>query len=156
MITSITLVNIQYHTQLQFIFPVMRTFKIYSHSNFKIYNTVLLTIVTNCVLQTHDIYFITRNVYRLTSFTQPSPSASGNHQSVLYIHAAAAAAARSLQSCPTLSKPHGLQPTRLLHPRDSPGQNTGVGCHCLLPTYMCSVILLVPFLFNICIQGTMW
>ena len=27
---------------------------------------------------------------------------------------------------------HGLQPTRLLHPWDSPGKNTGVGCHFLL------------------------
>ena len=87
----------------------MRTFKIYSHINFKIYNTVLLTIVTNCTLQTHDIYFITRNVYLLTSFTQPSPSASGNHQSVLYIHVAAAAA-RTLQSCPTLSNPMDCSP----------------------------------------------
>ena len=29
-------------------------------------------------------------------------------------------------------RPHGLQPTRLLSPWDSPGKNTGVGCHCLL------------------------
>ena len=29
-------------------------------------------------------------------------------------------------------RPHGLQPTRLLRPWDSPGKNTGVGCHCLL------------------------
>ena len=35
------------------------------------------------------------------------------------------------QSCPT-QRPHGLQPTRLLCPRDSPGKRTGVGCHCLL------------------------
>ena len=28
--------------------------------------------------------------------------------------------------------PHGLQPTRLLHPWDFPGKRTGVGCHCLL------------------------
>ena len=28
--------------------------------------------------------------------------------------------------------PHGLQPTRLLHPWDLPGKSTGVGCHCLL------------------------
>ena len=28
--------------------------------------------------------------------------------------------------------PHGLQPTRLLHPWDFPGRSTGVGCHCLL------------------------
>ena len=91
--------------------------------------------------------------------------------------AAAAAAAKSLQLCPTLcnpidsspppslgfsrqehwsglpfpspmhesekwksscsvvsdsSKPHGLQPTRLLHLWDFPGKHTGVGCHCLL------------------------
>ena len=30
------------------------------------------------------------------------------------------------------SKPHGLQPTRLLRPGDFPGESTGVGCHCLL------------------------
>ena len=29
-------------------------------------------------------------------------------------------------------QPHGLQPTRLLHPWDSPGKNTGVGFHFLL------------------------
>ena len=28
-------------------------------------------------------------------------------------------------------RPHGLQPTRLLHPWDFPGKTTGVGCHCL-------------------------
>ena len=27
------------------------------------------------------------------------------------------------------SRPHGLQPTRLLCPWDSPGKSTGVGCH---------------------------
>ena len=90
----------------------------------------------------------------------------------------AAAAAKSLQSCPTLcdpidgsppgspvpgilqartlewvaisfsnawkwshsvvsdsSRPHGLQPTRLLHPQDFPGKCTGVGSHCLLHGY---------------------
>ena len=30
------------------------------------------------------------------------------------------------------SGPYGLQPTRLLCPRNSPGKNTGVGCHALL------------------------
>ena len=28
------------------------------------------------------------------------------------------------------SRPHGLQPTRLLRPWDFPGKRTGVGCHC--------------------------
>ena len=31
------------------------------------------------------------------------------------------------------SWPHGLQPTRLLHPWDFPGKSAGVGCHCLVP-----------------------
>ena len=30
------------------------------------------------------------------------------------------------------SRPHGLQPTRLLCPWTFPGKSTGVGCHCLL------------------------
>ena len=45
--------------------------------------------------------------------------------------ATAAAAAKSLQSCLTV-QPHRRQPTRLCRPWDSPGKNTGVGCHCLL------------------------
>ena len=34
--------------------------------------------------------------------------------------------------CLTLLRHHGLQPSRLLCPRDFPGKNTGVGCHFLL------------------------
>ena len=44
---------------------------------------------------------------------------------------AAAAAAASLQSYPTL-RPQRQQPTRLSLPWDSPGKNTGVSCHFLL------------------------
>ena len=46
--------------------------------------------------------------------------------------AAAAAAAKSLQLCLTLWDPIDSKPTRLLHPSDSPGKNSGVGCHFLL------------------------
>ena len=38
----------------------------------------------------------------------------------------AAAAAKSLQSCPTLCDPIDSKPTRLRRPWDSPGKNTGV------------------------------
>ena len=41
------------------------------------------------------------------------------------------AAAKSLQSCPSV-RPHRRQPTRLPCSWDSPGKNTGVGCHFLL------------------------
>ena len=40
------------------------------------------------------------------------------------------ATAKSLQLCPTL-QPYRRQPTRLPRPWDSPGKNTGVGCHFL-------------------------
>ena len=46
--------------------------------------------------------------------------------------AAAAAAAKSFQSCPTLCDPIDGFPTRLPRPWDSPGKNTGGGCHFLL------------------------
>ena len=45
--------------------------------------------------------------------------------------ATAAAAAKSLQSWTTV-QPHRRQPIRLPRPWDSPGKNTGVGCHFLL------------------------
>ena len=45
---------------------------------------------------------------------------------------AAATAAKSLQSCPTLCDPIDGSPPRLRRPWDSPGKNTGVGCHFLL------------------------
>ena len=35
-------------------------------------------------------------------------------------------------SRPDSLRPHRQQPTRLPHPWDSPGKNTGVGCHFLL------------------------
>ena len=45
-----------------------------------------------------------------------------------------AATAKSLQSCVVSDsvRPHRRQPTRLPRPWDSPGKNTGVGCHFLL------------------------
>ena len=51
---------------------------------------------------------------------------SGKKTCIRKLHAAAA---KSLQSCPTLCR---RQPTRLPRPCDSPGKNTGVHCHFLL------------------------
>ena len=45
---------------------------------------------------------------------------------------AAATAAKSLQSCPTLCDPIDGSPPGSPFPWDSPGKNTGVGCHFLL------------------------
>ena len=60
---------------------------------------------------------------------------------------AAAAVAKSLQSCPTLSnsvRPHRRQPTRLPRPWDSPGKNTGVGCHFLLQSLSTRAMQIKP------------
>ena len=55
------------------------------------------------------------------------------HVNIWYLVYATAAAAKSLQLCTTLCDPIDVwQPTRLPRPWDSPGKNTGVGCHFLL------------------------
>ena len=48
-------------------------------------------------------------------------------------------------------RPHGLQPTRLLHPWDFPGKSTRVGCHCppWTPCYYCLVASFCLTLFAI-------
>ena len=52
--------------------------------------------------------------------------------SPFFNHMSAAAAAKSLQSCPTLCDPIDGSPPGCPHPWDSPGKNTGVGCHFFL------------------------
>uniref|UniRef100_A0A8B9YMQ4 Uncharacterized protein n=1 Tax=Bos mutus grunniens TaxID=30521 RepID=A0A8B9YMQ4_BOSMU len=53
-----------------------------------------------------------------------------HHCTVCIYHAAATAAVASVMSDSV--QPHRQQPTRLPHPWDSPGKNSGVGCHFLL------------------------
>ena len=50
---------------------------------------------------------------------------------ILTLYTAAAAAAKSLQSCPTLCNPIDSSPPGS-HPWESPGKNPEVGCHFLL------------------------
>ena len=48
-------------------------------------------------------------------------------------------------SCSVVSnclQPHGLQPTRLLHPWDFPSKSTRVGCHCLLHLFQLKFALI--------------
>ena len=63
-------------------------------------------------------------------FNSPDPTSSSPFSGLLQTCLFAAAAAKSLQSDSVW--PHRWQPTRLCRPRDSPGKNTGVGCHFLL------------------------
>ena len=48
-------------------------------------------------------------------------------------------------------RPHGLQPSRLLHPWEFPGKSTGVGCHCLLHSNVLPAINFLSSMF--CCHG---
>ena len=81
-------------------------------------------------------YFFCNFIYFYWNFTSSIITASLVHFHLgcvvsfldcQFLKKMAAAAAKSLQSCPTL-----CNPTRLPRPWDSPGKNTGVGCHFLL------------------------
>ena len=41
-------------------------------------------------------------------------------------------------------RPHGLDPARLLCPWNSPGKNTGVGCHFLLQGFLFCILVFWP------------
>ena len=81
MSSTLSIANIQHPAQLQnFYFLMMRTFKIYSLSNFQIYNAVFLTVAI--LLMT---YFINGSLHVLIPFmhfTQPQPLATLNLFSV--------------------------------------------------------------------------
>ena len=76
------------------------------------------------------------------SFSTSSPT---------FVICAAAAAVASVVSDSV--RPHRWQPTRLPHLWDSPGKNTGVGCHFLLRLLFVDVLKIHPlfiYLFVLC------
>ena len=67
-------------------------------------------------------------------------------------HHAAAAAAKSLQSCPTLWNPIDSSPPGSPCPWDSPGKNTGVCCHAFLQRFF-PTLELNPHLMSPALAG---
>ena len=80
---------------------------------------------SNLITQIFKVLWPVKSLTNVTSFEdgrkRPKPG-----------DVAAAAAAKSLQSCPTLYDPRDGSPPGSPRPWDSPGKNTGVGCHFLL------------------------
>ena len=69
MITTINLAKLIITHSYNFFWGRNRTFKIYSLSNFQIYNTVLLTIITMlCITVPGLLYLVTGSLYLLTIF----------------------------------------------------------------------------------------
>ena len=58
MITTVNLVNVSITSHSYKVFLVRRTLKIYSLSNFQIYNAVLLTIVTMLYIISPELTYI--------------------------------------------------------------------------------------------------
>ena len=85
----------------------------------------IINAIGTCLFIWTPIYNHNSETAFLSSIPAHSPTQKNKHSS-------AVAAAKSLQSCPTLHDPHRWQPTRLPRPWDSPCKNTGVGCHFLL------------------------
>ena len=92
--------------------------------NFSVFYDLCLCV---CVLSHFSHFWL---CVTLGTVAHQAPPSMGFSRQEYWV-AIAAAAAKSYQSCPTV-QPHRPQLTRLLCPWDSPGKNTGVGCHCLL------------------------
>ena len=68
----------------------------------------------------------------ITPVLKPQPSDSAHTKTAIsLLFSVASGGGLVAKSCPTL-QPYGPSPTSLLCPWDSPGKNTGVGCHFLL------------------------
>ena len=86
----------------------------------------LNSLCAGCLLS-HSI-----NVYDVRPWQTVSSWSSGPHKLLLLWTVCVCVCV--CVSCSGVSdslRPHGLQPTRLLHPWNFPGKSTGVGCHCL-------------------------
>ena len=64
--------------------------------------------------------------------------------------------AKLLQSCPTLCDPIDGNPTRLRHPWDPPGKDTGVGCHFLLQLSFYIPYICVNFMAAVTVHMWRW
>ena len=81
--------------------------------------------VANSQTQRSDYTTMVNKIRKQETIKTPNIACSCSRQIYLY-----------RQLCTLLHHNHGLQPTRLLRPWDSPGESTGVGCHCLLQLFI--------------------
>lgn len=85
-ITSVALTNIFVSLNYHF-FPAVRTFRIYSLSNFQVYNAVLTILIMLCVICRELTCLLTGGLYLLTNYLPlpHHPPAHGNHHSTLFL-----------------------------------------------------------------------
>ena len=83
----------------------------------------------NATMSTHQVMFKKNHLKSQLFRTLPLQLESPN---ILYLICVSKSESVSCSVESNSLRPHGLQPTRLLCPWDSPGKNTGVGSHSLL------------------------
>ena len=79
-----------------------------------------------------------------SSSKEEMPGSSEKSRAMLFLSSSSVSDQENWKwSCSVVSDPqwpHGLQPTRLLHPWEFPGKSTGVGCHCLLRNTLINIL----------------
>ena len=132
-------INISISSHLSFCMCV-RTVRFYPLSEFQLYKTALLNIVTTFYTRPQSLFILPLTpvpfdhpllvspVQELALFSSVSVSLVSRGCSIC---GSSDFVCTRAQSCLTLW-PHGLRPVRLLCPWDSPGKNSGGGCHFLL------------------------
>ena len=96
------------------------------HNFYLLWSYIFLYLLYECY------FYNNKRHYDLKRITKPSIYLiSWENKIALNLLHAAAAAAKSCQSCPTLCDPRDGSPAGS-RPWGSPGKNTGVGCHFLL------------------------
>ena len=132
-------INISISSHLSFCMCV-RTVRFYPLSEYQLYKTALLNIVTTFYTRPQNLFILPLTpvpfdhpllvspVQELALFSSVSVSLVSRGCSIC---GSSDSVCMRAQSCLTLW-PHGLRPVRLLCPWDSPGKNSGGGCHFLL------------------------
>ena len=132
-------INISISSHLSFCMCV-RTVRFYPLSEYQLYKTALLNIVTTFYTRPQSLFILPLTpvpfdhpllvspVQELALFSSVSVSLVSRGCSIC---GSSDSVCMRAQSCLTLW-PHGLRPVRLLCPWDSPGKNSGGGCHFLL------------------------
>ena len=106
----------------------MRTFKIYSLNNFQVCNTECNTATMLYITSSGLIYWKCVLFNHLYPFCPPLTSCFWQPPMFSVSRLLLLSHFSRVRLCAT----HRWQPTRLRRPWDSPGKNTGVGCHFLL------------------------
>ena len=111
-------------------------------SKFNYFNVPFKTTISLLIIRMDDVSFTVRKVLKSPTIIILLVISPFLHFNICFIYLDGSALGTYICCCCCYCcvasavsdsvQPHRQQPTRLPHPSDSPGKNTGVGCHFLL------------------------